>query len=271
MKRYTILHVPLLSFFSGALYRDVCHHWKGTGLAWLLLLLAICWVFTIFTFHRGVSRFVDDEAPKIVSQIPTITIVDGAASIDEPQPYHITDPDTGEVLVVIDTTGTITSLDETEARGLVTRTGLVFEKSAVETRAFSFAEIEEFVLDQDRLAFWLTSLKRLAAPVAYPFALFGSYAVRIIQVLIYAAIGLFFAMLCKSTRTYVQLMRLAVIAVTPCIIVKTILMVSHAQLPMAGLWYFLAAMGYLYFGVMAASRQEDPADEAGFPEVPGSA
>jgi hypothetical protein len=31
MKKFSIIHLPLMSFFSEALYRDVGLHWKGTG------------------------------------------------------------------------------------------------------------------------------------------------------------------------------------------------------------------------------------------------
>lgn len=44
MKNYSVFHPLYLSFFSKSLYQDVAKNWKGTGLAYLLLLLALAWV-----------------------------------------------------------------------------------------------------------------------------------------------------------------------------------------------------------------------------------
>jgi hypothetical protein len=258
MKRYSIIHVPALSFFSKALYRDVCFHWKGAGFSYLLLLLAVCWIAPILKMQVALTHFVDKVAPKIVSQVPTISIVNGKASIKEPQPYSIVDPETGKTLVVIDTTGAISSVEGMEAIGLVTATQAIFKKSKIETRSFSFGDIEEFTLDKDKIRSWLSAAEKFTAAVLYPLAVFGSFIARIIQLLIYAAIGLLFASWCKSKRTYGELLRLSVVAVTPCIIVKTILGVGGIQIPFAGLWYFLGAMGFLFFGIKAASQEESP-------------
>lgn len=257
-KRYTVFHVPVLAFFSKELYRDVALRWKGTAFGYLLLLLVVCWVPGMINVHEGVAEFVTSEAPKIVSQIPVVTIVDGQASIDEPQPYYIMDPDSGNVLVVIDTTGAITSLEETKAQALVTRTGAIYRKSAVETRTFSFSEIDHFVLTRDRIYGWLDVGKRYAAPVLYPFCVLGSFVFRILQALLYAAIGLLIARILKTDRSYDDLLRLAVVAVTPVIIAGTLLDLAGIVLPFAGLWFFLVAMGYLTFGIRAAASAEEP-------------
>ena len=92
-------------------------------------------------------------------------------------------------------------------------------------------------------------------PALYPFAVVASLVFRIVQVLVYAALGLLFASWCRCTRTYLQLLRLAVVAVTPCIIVKTILTAAGIGIPFDALWYFLAAMGFLFFGIKATCEE----------------
>jgi hypothetical protein len=42
MRRYSIFHPLVLAFYSKPLYQDVGRRWKGTGLGYLLLLLAVC-------------------------------------------------------------------------------------------------------------------------------------------------------------------------------------------------------------------------------------
>ncbi|MCP4352919.1 MAG: DUF1189 domain-containing protein, partial [Desulfobacterales bacterium] len=122
MNQYSIFHIPVFSFFSKSLYRDVCLRWKGTCFVYLLLLLSVCMIAPIIRMDGVLTKFVDNEAPKMVSQLPAFSIVDGKVSIDKSEPYNIKEPETGETLIVIDTTGTITSLAETQAKGLITET-----------------------------------------------------------------------------------------------------------------------------------------------------
>lgn len=260
MKKYSMIHIPVMSFFARDFYRDVCLHWKGTNFLYLFILLLICWIPAIVKVHIGFSDFRENEAPAVVSQIPQITIENGEASVDVNQPYHIMDPDTKRSLVIIDTTGSITSLDDAEAAVLIAKNQAIFKRNAYETRQFSFAEIPQFTLDQQTINGWLDNIQKYLALTLFPCALLGSFVFRIIQVLIYAAIGLFFASLCHTNRSYLSLIRLAVLAVSPCIIIKTILGIAGIDLPFAGLLFLVIAMGYLYFGVKASTDDDDDDD-----------
>lgn len=266
MKKFSIIHVPLLSFFSEALYREVGLHWKGTNLAYLLLLLAACWLPAMVVVHIGLTDFVNNEAPAVVQQVPQITITNGQVSIDEAQPYYIKHPESNDVLAIIDTTGTVTSLDDPNAFCLLTRTKLIGRKSQFETRAFDLSQVEDFVLNADRITGWLHTFRKFFAVIMYPFALFGSYAYRIIQALIYAAVGLLFAKWCNTTLSYRALLRLAVVAVTPAIIINTVLGAAGVHLPYAPLFYLLVALGYLFYAVKACSYTPVTPEDIRFPQ-----
>jgi len=86
MKQYSILEVPVKSFFSGSLYRDVCFQRKDTLFIYLLLLLAVCMIPPMVMLDKQLTRFVENEAPEIVSQVPVLFIIDGRASTDESRP-----------------------------------------------------------------------------------------------------------------------------------------------------------------------------------------
>jgi len=255
-KKFSIIHIPVLSFFSKELYIDVGQNWKGVNFSYLLLLLAICWIPTMIKVHIDFSNVINNEAPAIVNQVPEITITDGQVSIKETQPYYIKDPDSNEPLAIIDTTGQIESLEDANAFCLLTKTKIMWQKSEVETQIFDLSKIEHFVLDSERITSWLQIGRKFLAVVIYPFALLGSYVYRIVQALIYAAIGLLFASFCKTTLSYAALIRLAVVAVTPCIIVGTILGLTDASMP--AFLYPVAALVYLFFAVKSFS---------GIPEV----
>ena len=256
-----MFHVPYMSFYSGDLYWDVCHQWKGVGFLYLFLLLAVCWIPRAITFQGGVAAFVETEAPPIVTQIPQITIAAGEVSTDVNQPYTIVDPKTQKELAIIDTTGQILTLTEQEANVLVTKKELIVRRSDLDTRSLRFDPDFDFTLDQHKVTRWLDTLQRVTAVWIYPLALLGSWFFRVIQLLIYALIGLQFARILQSRRTYDSLLRLSAIAVTPPIIVQTILGVAGIQIPMPGLCYFLAAMCCLFFGIKSAALSPEAKSE----------
>ena len=258
MKKYSIIHLPFLSFFSKELYRDVGLCWKGVGFAYLLLLLTVCWIPTMVKIHVGFSDFINNEVPPFIEQVPDITITDGEASIQEPQPYYIKAPDSNDVIAIIDTTGTTESLEDANAICLLTRTNVIWRQNEFETRTVDLSNVKNFVLDSDRIMGWLHIAEKFLVIVMYPFALLGSYLYRIVQALIYAAVGLLFASWCKVSLSYAALLRLAIVAVTPCIIVGTVLGLVATSLP----WYLYpaAALAYLFFGVWACS-QTPPAEQ----------
>jgi len=271
MNKFSIIHIPVLSFFSKELYRDVGLNWNRVRAAfgYLLLLLAVCWIPAMVEMHMGFSDFVDNEAPKVVEQVPEITITDGQASIQEPQPYYIKDPESDNVLAIIDTTGTIESLEDPNTICLLTKTKVIWRQSNVETRAIDLSEVKHFVLDSGRIMGWLHTVGKFLVVIMYPFALLGSYVYRIVQALIYAAIGLLFASLCKVTLPYSALLRLAIVAVTPCVLLKTVLGLVGVHLPYAWLIYLLIALGYLFFGVKAISETTTIQEETEFPQQMG--
>jgi len=262
MKQFSIIHIPVLSFFSKDLYIDVGLYWKGVNFSYLLLLLAICWIPTMIKIHIGFSDFVNNDAPTVVEQVPEITIVDGEASIAEPQPYYIKDPEYSDVLAIIDTTGTIKSLEDPNTICLLTKTNIMWRQGEFETRTIDLSEVKNFVLNSDRIMGWLHTIRKFLVIMIYPFVLLGSYVYRIIQALIYAAIGLLFASWCKVTFPYAALLRLAVVAVTPSVIVNTSLGLAGIDLPYAGLLYLAVTLGYLFFGVKAISQTMPIQEEA---------
>ncbi|MHC4721781.1 MAG: DUF1189 domain-containing protein [Planctomycetota bacterium] len=271
MKRYRIFHIPALAFFSKDLYTDVALNWKGTCLGYLFLLLLVCWIPAMIQLNSGLDNFVETEAPKLTSQVPTITIKDGIVSTDVPQPHYIYVPDIDNVvLAAIDTTGQFTSLNDIDASVLLTADKIMYRQGEFETKTFDLSQVKEFTLDEDKLTNWLNILKKLVAPVLYPAALVGSYLFRIIQVLVCAAIGMLFVSSLNAQLSYISLVRLATVAITPAIIVKTILGAADIRLPAGWLLYMIVTLAYLYFGVKACSQpqyeQTPPEEDDGGPQ-----
>ncbi len=260
MKRYSLYHLPLLSFYSKNLYRDIAHNWKGLCFLYLFLLVAVTSLPLAFGIHAAMSHFAENEAQKLISQFPTLTITNGKASIEEPQPYFIGRSDPMEPYIVIDTTGEISALEDTDAMALITETHLAIELNDFETRTFSFNAIDDLVVDQEALHTWVDMAKKIIAPLVYVFLLGFFFVFHLIQVLLCAAVGILFARMTGFHGSYSSLIRLSVVAISPGLIIKTLLDIADTPLPNGGLIYFLVALGFLYFGVKSAA--EEPAEHS---------
>lgn len=253
MKKFSVLHPLVLSFYSKELYQDVGRNWRGTGFAYLLLLLAICWVPEMYKMQAGMTKFARNEGAAVVKQIPAIAITDGEVSTDVQTPYFIKDPKTGAPLAIIDLTGQYTSLADTPAKMLLTKNQLL-TKNNHETKTYDLRNVKSFKLDQARVQGWLDLVRGWLAIILYPVVLVFSYAYRIVQVLFYALIGMLFASAVKAKLPYLTLLRLSAIAVTPAIIIDTVHSLAGVKTPLWWLICFVIAMAYLYFGVKANSE-----------------
>jgi hypothetical protein len=203
--------------------------------------------------HTGFAAFVKNDAPTVVDQVPEIKITDGQVSIKEPQPFFIRIPDSNQIIGVIDTTGSIESPEDANAFFLLTNNSIITH-SDFETRTIDLSWVKSFTLNSDRIMRFLNNTKKYLVIILYPLALLSSYVYRIIQALIYAAIGMLFALSCKASLSYGALLRLAVAAMTPCMIIKTVLVLVGVYIPCIGILYILITLAYLYFGVHACSQ-----------------
>ena len=271
-KRYGIFAAYILApFFVGSLYRDVGRNWRGIGFWCMFLLLAITWAVTLGKFHVEAQKFVRDEVPKALEHVPAVTIKDGEASSDVPQPYEMKEPDSGRVFAVIDTTGQINSLDDTSAIVLLTKTKLfVKDQNNGQVREIPLKTFGNVTIDKKFLQGWADWIGKWMSFVVYFPALLGSVVFRLIQMLIYGLIGLAFASMFNARLDYAALMRLSVMSIIPILLLDTIFSLTGARVPLWNLIGIGVAMIYLLMAVKANGEQTPSAGYA-FPvgPVPG--
>src|SRR2546428_11609695 len=110
MRRYSVVHALLLSFFSRDLYRDVARNWRGAGLIYLLLLVALSTVLFLARAQIGIAQWARGEASQVVNQIPPIQIRHGVVQVSGPSPLIIR-ASKGTTLAIIDTSGSVASFE----------------------------------------------------------------------------------------------------------------------------------------------------------------
>lgn len=256
MRRYSVFHPLVLSFFSKSLYRDVGKHWRGTGLLYLLMVLALVWIPTIIKGHLEMSRWIDGDSKEITKQIPAITITKGQVSTDVPTPHYIKDPKTGADIAIIDTTGEYETLENTDAKFLLTKSKLIVSKSGGRSETYSLSSVESFYVNRSRVESWLLRARQLFVPVLYPLALIFSFIFRAIQILIYALIGLLFARMLNANLDFKTLMRLAAISITPVLILNLLFEFVPVHIPWWSLLGIIIALAYLFFAVKVNAEPE---------------
>jgi hypothetical protein len=256
MREYSLLQAPGLSFFSKDLYRDIARNWTGLGFGYLLMILSVCWLFSMGPISSELGSFFDKEAPELIAQVPDLVVKDGELSIDQPQPYYIIDPATGEHAAIIDTTGTITSLDNSPARMLATRSAVLVLENEGTIKSYPLAEADDMTITQSTLSTWLKVARVVIYPTIYLTMLLVLYLLIIIQSLAYGLIGLLFATLLKVQLSFEALVRLAVVAVTPMMVINTACMLLKLSGDWLGWLYLLGTMAYLFFGVKAVAEGE---------------
>lgn len=253
-RRYTIIHPLFMSFYSKDFYRDVAQNWKNYAFLYLLFLLALCSVVKTVKIHYDLSDFLTVHAPAFISQFPAVTFSNGKASIEADEPYSIKDPNSGEDIIIIDTTGQIKSLNDTSAVMLLTETKLIIKKSDRQTQVFSLSEIEDFRLDQDVIHGWLRIVQKWLAVILFPFFVLGSFVYRLVQVLIYGIIGMLFASILKTDIEFQSLISITIMAITPVVILDTFMGQPGISAVFWRFLCFLISMGFLFYGIKANSN-----------------
>lgn len=258
MKRYTTIHPLFMSFYSKSLYQDVGRNWRNISFLYLFLLSAVCLIPIMFRVHSAVSDYLLKEAPKIVVQLPVIKITKGIVSVNEKMPYSIKDPGTDAPLIIIDTTGRVTSLEGSDALFLLTKTKLLIKRGPKETRTLDLSEIDNLTIDQPGVYEWIETFLGYFVYMLYPFALLFSFLFRIAEALIFAAIGMLFVRNMRVSLRYRATLSLAVVSMTPAIILDTLYNYAEVNMPFWWLINFLIAMGYLLFAVKANAEYAGP-------------
>jgi len=254
-RRYGLWHACYLAFSSRAFYADVATHWRGLAFVHLLLVLLFSAGVYMMHFHTLVTIFMAEEAPPIIAQIPEIHIQNGQVRVDVEEPYYIRRPGSGKLFAVIDTTGEITSLKQTDAALLLTRSRLAARLSAGDSRVLDLSPIESFSINQTTVSQWLQDAQKWSPFILFPLVLGFSFVFRSIQAMLYGGLDMALAFMQNFRMPFSAAVSVAIMAMTPVILLDALLVLLDIYLPLWGLGGFLLAMGYLFFGIRSATRE----------------
>ena len=253
-RRYGLLHPYGLAFFSRAFYADVARHWRGLAFVHLLLVLLFSAAAYTLYFRSLIDTFVTQKAPAIIAQVPDIRITDGTVHVTVAEHYEIREPDSGQLFAVIDTTGKVTSIRQTDALLLLTTSRLAVRLSPEDFRSIDLRPIVSLHIDQTTVSQWLLDIQKWSPFILFPMALGFSFLFRCLQALLYGGLGMALAASLKAPLAYGAAVSVAIMAMTPVLLLDALLMLMDIYLPLWGFFGFLITVGYLIFGIRSAVR-----------------
>lgn len=268
--RYSRFTALVLSFFSPPLYRDVARNWRGIGALYLLLLFVLTWAPVFAKWHLSVRSYTHGGgADATFREFPTITINKGVVSIAEEEPYVWRDPNSGEPLLYVDTSGGFDEPEAAQAKVLLGRSAVEVRNNPRETRTYDLSEVQYFYVDKSKMAGWTRSFGDWLAPVGFPAMVLMSLVWGLLRLLIYGLIGLMFASMFGARLDFAGCMRLAAVAMTPGMVLDAAAWAfNFGNAPCCG-WSALVGvitLVYLGFAVKANADAKPP-----YAPVPGYA
>ncbi len=253
--RFPIFQALYLSFYSRPFYRDVARVGQGLLVSYVLFLVALSWLPQTANLHREFREFLDAEAPKFLKQVPKITIARGRASIDEPVPYFIYKEDGMTPLAIIDTSGSIASLEKSPALLLLTETVLMVRRSGTDVRELPLADLGDAVIDRQTISSWLEAFSGVFAVVLYPFAVLFGFLLHLLLVLAGALFGGMIAKRLGLDLDFRAIFRLAVVSFTPALLLVTAHAVLDIPFPYSLPVTFVVSLGYLSYALAANTEK----------------
>jgi len=260
-KKYSMLQLPLLSFFSKRLYWDVAQNWKGANMGYLFLLLAICSIPPTLTMRKELVNSLDGKQLQIINQIPEIHIRNGRVEVEQEKPYYI--KHNGKTKVIIDTSGSMNYIDDANVWALLTVNKLIVRRGANQFNTLDLSQVSEFHLNKHIANQWLQTTKNSLAPLSYGIFLLLSYIFAVFSMLLIAVVGLILATISHSSLKFASTLRLATAAITPAIILITVSAAFGKSIP--GLAYVALTLLYLCIGIKACTAK--PIEEEEVPRL----
>jgi hypothetical protein len=266
--------------FNPEFYRGIVTQSFGRSFGYfLLLILAVSIISSIkYTADaRGVIgevvTWINTEfAERLPEFLPEITIKDGEVSSPAKQPYiH----EWEEFVFILDTTGSITSIDDYQNGVLVTKRTIIvrtIENGKIKTEehdlsmitslnigpgkgkgeliTFSFQEWRLSVT-QENVTKWSKFISRALVPLIVVFLFFYHFTTKFIHLLFFSLVSLIANRIVDAGLEYSHLLNIGIFALTPPLALAVLVMVFGLTIPMFWLLYIVV---YCAFLIMAIKR-----------------
>ncbi|WP_298622569.1 DUF1189 family protein [uncultured Legionella sp.] len=254
-----------MSFYSKRLYIDVGKRWKGIGLLYLLLVVAVLAI----PYSVNMSKEFDKDFQELflvpIKQLPTIYIQNGEVTFDKPMPYFIKN-DKGQIVTIIDTTGTVNEFTKEYPKLtlLINKEQMAFKLPAPsmmnlvdeDTRGPSviqpFDKGMNMMFDGNSIVnnSSIYGLKYAAQVIMYPIVVAIFYSLFAVFFLVLAFLGQVFSTIFFSFKLgFKKSCRLFMVSSTPMLAILMLFLTLNLIFPGFGFILLIVLAGYYSFAI----------------------
>lgn len=233
------------SFYSASLYRQVALSWRGRGFAYLLFIVSLCAVPPVIEQHPAFMKFSGGYLREVIEQMPKVAFRDGGLHIAEASPYRIYDPNTRELLIIIDISDTNQEGGLDGAKVLMKRQRMAYGMNADRTEASRYTS-KSVVLERgdltalaDRLGSWFTPINALVLIVL-------GYLYSVVGLFITVGFGTWYATKRNIILESGSLMRVAAITLTPSLVLQMVARLLEIRVPFQPIAVIAIACMYMW-------------------------
>jgi len=227
-----------------ALYDEVRLLWKGRGFLYLLALVALVSILHSAGLSKMFRGFIAEDLPPILETMPEIRIQDGKAQVDAQQPFVLEAG--GEPLAIFDTTGQVTSLENTDAVLLLTKSEVRLRGLGGRITEVPLSDFGTLTLNRDQVAEGAEAFAAVAPFLAYPVLVVSGYLYRIFQLLAFGILARLILLARGRALDFDAVLRLTAVSLTPAALIEGIFLFFDLQVPLIGIFYQLIAAAYVY-------------------------
>ncbi|QBG48487.1 DUF1189 domain-containing protein [Verrucomicrobia bacterium S94] len=253
-KKYNILQMPIMAFFSPRLYRDVGLNWKGANLIYLFLLTVVCSILPALQYRDQILHILETDADAILKQLPEIRIQNGIANVSTEMPCYINN-EAGNPVAIIDTTRNVNFIDPPPSvQVMLTETKLIVRNGPPRFNKLDLSTVNGWIINQEQIKKWLEIFYEIATPLICSICCILAYLVAVMLMIFVATAGRIIAGIARRPLRFKDTMRLAVTASTPAVTGFTTCFAYDISIP--GYIYPAVIFGYLLLAIAACSNRE---------------
>lgn len=260
-----ILSAPVYSFYSVEFYRQVLKSPLSKAFLYLAYLTALANIAVLLFFLLRVQPFVRSFVDWTAKEMPELTWTPDGISMNAKNPYVMTHPDYGP-LVVFDTTKTDIDAGEMgDAPIFVTRTKVYTRSGPDDVRIYELtrrpADVpkDKMVVQVDsNVVYRLYDAFRPWFVGMAVFLFFPAYFIwKLLEILFFSVVGMLVNLTRKPTLAYGEVLKICFFAVTPAAIFQlaSIVIPAVGKIPYGFFLSFVLTTGYIIF---AMKKTEDP-------------
>lgn len=259
------------SFYSSVLYVDVVKRWQGLGAGYLLFLIILGSIPLSGRVIVAFNHFFKEEILSPIQALPPLSIQNGEIIYNQPMPYLIKNHK-GEVVSIIDTTGTVSEMHQAypQLTILITKNKMDFRppsykqflglaKNAIGNPIY-MRTFDKGLNGVFSGAEWLHSsgisrLNMLMQILVFPcVALFYFGVFGVILLLLSALVQLYADIFFSLKLSFRASYRLLAVAATPTLVLFFFMRCGNFAVLGMGLVYGVLMLSYTSYGLYSAKR-----------------